>query len=583
MIRTRTRGRLLLLTLLVVATGGLTQLSVPVRADPGADYFVETGFWVDSRFADFWWANGGAQTFGYPITRVFYEDGLHRQYFERAVFEHHENNPAPYDVLLLRLGAQRTLGRGNEAPFQWQPDNGSGRYFAETGHNLAPPFLNYWEARGGVQAFGYPISEMFVESSPDDGVQRQVQYFERARMEFHEELAGGEFEIQLGRLGAEELASHQVPPAAVQPQANAEADRDEPVIGPTALLPDRPLACGFNFAPWLDSGNDFTNQVFLDIPRYSACNWVRVQFTWSDLQPTPDQVLEERIKPYDRLIEIASERGIRLLINVSHPPGWAKPSDPSQIADPGAFAALMGWLAQRYAGRVAAWQLWNEPNLVAETNGRIDPRGYYDLVKAAAPAVKSADPEARVVTAGLAPNSLMDEQLAMDDDWYLESLLSYDGGAIIGLVDVFSFHAYGAGNDPDHYFPSNLDDNPGWVDAPEFYFRHLEEEHRVLEAHGAGDKPVWITEFGWPVGGDQPVFGYGAWVTEDLQAQYVSRALEIARTEWEWVELVFVWHLNAAPYGGPSSPFAGFSLTRADHSRRPALDALLTLTAAWPK
>jgi hypothetical protein len=29
------------------------------------------------------------------------------QYFERAVFEHHPENPAPYDVLLSQLGTFR--------------------------------------------------------------------------------------------------------------------------------------------------------------------------------------------------------------------------------------------------------------------------------------------------------------------------------------------------------------------------------------------------------------------------------------------------------------------------------------------
>lgn len=47
--------------------------------------------------------------FGYPVSRVFYQDGLHRQYFERAIFEHHEDLPEPYNVLLVRLGAKNTI------------------------------------------------------------------------------------------------------------------------------------------------------------------------------------------------------------------------------------------------------------------------------------------------------------------------------------------------------------------------------------------------------------------------------------------------------------------------------------------
>ncbi len=68
-------------------------------------------------------------------------------------------------------------------------------YFPETGHNVIFGFKRYFENRGGVQAFGLPLTEELVEGG------LTVQYFQRARFEYHPELAGTRYEVQLGLLG----------------------------------------------------------------------------------------------------------------------------------------------------------------------------------------------------------------------------------------------------------------------------------------------------------------------------------------------------------------------------------------------
>src|SRR4029453_3402028 len=60
---------------------------------------------------------------------------------------------------------------------------GDARYFGETSHYLRGAFRYFWESRGGVANFGFPITEEYVRKS--DG--RIVQYFERAPFG----LAGG--------------------------------------------------------------------------------------------------------------------------------------------------------------------------------------------------------------------------------------------------------------------------------------------------------------------------------------------------------------------------------------------------------
>ncbi len=88
----------------------------PAPALPGASYFVETGHNLDGRFGAYWRANGGLAQFGYPISEVIREtlgDGREYevQYFERARFELHPENAAPYDVLLGQFGRQILDGR----------------------------------------------------------------------------------------------------------------------------------------------------------------------------------------------------------------------------------------------------------------------------------------------------------------------------------------------------------------------------------------------------------------------------------------------------------------------------------------
>lgn len=102
------------LVLLVVGLvlGGILQ---PFQASPGiaqagCQTFKETGKTVCGRFLDYWQKNGGLAQQGLPLSGEFTEvSDLNGkpytvQYFERAVFEKHPENAAPFDVLLSQLG-----------------------------------------------------------------------------------------------------------------------------------------------------------------------------------------------------------------------------------------------------------------------------------------------------------------------------------------------------------------------------------------------------------------------------------------------------------------------------------------------
>ncbi len=574
------RSRVALCIPLVIA---VLVASAPPGAAAGDDrYFPETGFWVPADFAAFWEAHGGLMTLGYPISRVFYQDSLYTQYFERAIFERHEDKAGtPYVVLLARIGANTTIERMLQDPiFQGTPEDedvvaAGGLYFHASRHHVSPTFVDYWEENGGLAAFGYPISEPLIE----DG--RPAQYFERARFEWHEELAGTPFEVLLGHLGSEALATSEASPLATEPQMPTVWDRDAPAIGPQPIGQPTGVGCGFVFVFSNNAWQDAVNQRYLDAARDSGCGWIRLNFTWYEIQPQADTRLADTIRPHRRVVEGANARGLRVMATVSAAPGWAHPNDRSLVAYPEAYGALMGELATLFAGKVAAWQLWNEPNMGSASAGATDPEAFLPLLRAAYPVIKASDPAVLVVLPALAPSSLLIPGEIHDHLRYLEELLWLNGGEAGQYFDVLGIHAYGAGNNPDTWWPGNPDDNPGWVTAPEFYFRTAERSHAILVNAGLGDRPVWVTEMGWPVGNYNDVWGFGAWITEAMQAEYTARAYEIMREEWHWVDIAFVFILNAAEYGGDGSDFTGFSVFRADGTPRPVYDVFRSRAEAW--
>lgn len=196
---------------------GLTNAVVVLDGGPmfdarGPDYFPPTGHYVYLPFSVYWERNGGLPVFGYPITEQLVEGGYRVQYFERQRMEHHPENAAPYNVLLGLLGVQRAnqLGLTGTAPFQPKAasTNPSCEYFAATGHNLCYGFRLYWHNHGldfgdagysyreSLALFGYPISEEFTSGG------RTVQYFERARLEWHPENPAP-WDVLGGLLGVE--------------------------------------------------------------------------------------------------------------------------------------------------------------------------------------------------------------------------------------------------------------------------------------------------------------------------------------------------------------------------------------------
>ncbi|MCL5256514.1 MAG: hypothetical protein M1319_01805 [Chloroflexi bacterium] len=168
-------------------------------------------------FSDFFFKNGGVRIFGLPVTGERIDTDQEGrvytvQYTERQRFEYHpEFRNTEYVVETGLLGRELTAGVQfpGVSAFESSADM---LYVPETGHSIGHGFLHFWQENGGLQVFGYPISEELSEQNPPppagDGQVHTVQYFERARFEYHPEFKGTPYEVELGLLGSKLLAAH---------------------------------------------------------------------------------------------------------------------------------------------------------------------------------------------------------------------------------------------------------------------------------------------------------------------------------------------------------------------------------------
>ena len=224
---------------LVLMSGVWLGLLVPVAAQSSQRCFEATGACISGRIREVWEREGGLTVFGLPIGEQqqanFAGTPVTFQVFERQRIELHAEHAPPYDVLFGRVGAERLAQQGRD---WWQFPRSEAKagcqFFAETGHNVCAPFLAVWRAAGSrsLARFGLPLSDMQTETI--NGKQLNVQWFERARFEFHPENAAP-FDVLFGLLSSE-MAVGSTPPAAapITPVAPVATAPGQPTSTPTA-------------------------------------------------------------------------------------------------------------------------------------------------------------------------------------------------------------------------------------------------------------------------------------------------------------------------------------------------------------
>jgi hypothetical protein len=310
--------------------------------------------------------------------------------------------------------------------------------------------------------------------------------------------------------------------------------------------------------------------------------WVKVQVSWKLYQPEAQRYDDERLVELDQLISAANLRDIKVLLSVAKAPEWSRPiteldGPPSNYT---LFRSFMAFLASRYQDRVAAFELWNEPNLQREWNGRpLSPVEVVDLIAAGAAGARSADAHVLLVSGAPATTGINDGVTAIDDRLFLQQMVA---AGLLNHIDAIGAHPYGWANPPDSSAAAPDLSAPSHNNHPSFFFADTMADYRsILDQAAHPNTPIWVTEFGWgtfdglsapPPAGVE----YMNAVSEWLQAVYTLRAYEMAQS-WPWAGPLFLWNLNFAPLLGPEYPESGYSLLRPDSSPRPVYKAMISL------
>ena len=285
----------------------------------------------------------------------------------------------------------------------------------------------------------------------------------------------------------------------------------------------------------------------LGLIRDAGFGWVKQTFAWRDIEGAGKGVFDWS-RP-DRIVEQVHQYGLKLLVRVDSQPQWAggkypENGPPDNLQD---FADFLFALASRYKGRIAAYQVWNEPNLNvpgrSEWGGRPpNPAEYTEMLKIAYRAIKAADPDAWVVSAGLAPTTRWDD-VAMPDLAFLRGMYAAGAKPYFDLLG-----AHGAGYKvPPETDPAVVARDPALHNhdpSPEhlkriYCFRHVEDIRQIMVEHGDRDKQIVLLEFGWTIDPrpDSPYHWHA--VTDFQQGEYLVAAYRYAKEHWApWIGLM---------------------------------------------
>jgi polysaccharide biosynthesis protein PslG len=259
---------------------------------------------------------------------------------------------------------------------------------------------------------------------------------------------------------------------------------------------------------------------------------VRVPIEWSRVEPQPG---DYDLSGFDEVVGRAADEGIRVLPFVYGSPDWLTgnparpPLGPRGVS---AWASLLRHLVRRYeaggafwAGRerevpIRSWQIWNEPNYLLFWRPRPAPRAYGRLLMQSARVIRAVDPDAQILSAGVAPVE------AGITPWaFLRRMYRVRG--VARSFDVLALHPYAP------YVP--------WVEKEIRFVRAV-----MVEA-GDGAKPMQLTEVGVASDGEfRNPYDKGP----DGQAGFLAKALKLAlanRKRWHLVGVDwFTWQDSTA-------------------------------------
>jgi hypothetical protein len=214
-------------------------------------------------------------------------------------------------------------------------------------------------------------------------------------------------------------------------------------------------------------------------------------------------------------------------------------------------------MSSRYAGKVGAYEVWNEPNYYVAYSPAPDPAGYTALLKAAYPAIKEGDPNAEVIGA-VVGSTLTWGNYTMNPVDFIQQMYA-DGAA--GSFDALSFHPY----------QNTLMFSQGPSVSTESPLSQLTRIRDLMSANGDASKEIWASEYGLPTGT----------VGEQNQATFVGDFLNTWST-LPYAGPAFLYTLNDRNTADTTDPENTFGIYRDDGTAKPVAAVIQQFIATHP-
>ena len=195
-----------------------------------------------------------------------------------------------------------------------------------------------------------------------------------------------------------------------------------------------------------------------------------------------------------------------MLLSIESSPAWAGtneglPNNPKDIGD------LLTFMANRYKGKVQAYEVWNEENYAKETGGQVNVGAYIPVLKAGYQALKASDPNITVVFGGMTPTGVTGHpEVALDEVQYLQQIYADQrrrGEELLRCarraprLELQPAGQLLPGQPADEHCGTDPDGGRSYTKDNSFYFKRILQLRNVMEQNGESGKKMWLTEFGW--------------------------------------------------------------------------------------
>ncbi len=390
------------------------------------------------------------------------------------------------------------------------------------------------------------------------------------------------------------------------------------IADPSLILPEQAIVVPKPAPTAVRAGFGFGIQVYQEADRAGdlaalvsklGVNWVKIDVPWADIEREEGVFQFESL---DAMVAAMDRANVNIMLNIYAAPDWSRArhieklnsqmrdysGPPEDLKRLGSFLAN---LVTRYAGLVDAYEIWKSPNLLRFWLSPVYHRApektadgeygipdeiqlgaeyYVSLLKVAYDTIKAHDPQALVISGGLAPVGFSDHYNSIETGAFLSEMLRRGAAEFSdGIGAIFSASAV-----PPLMRccvkPPGVDSH--YESFMQYILDLLDFYQEILRSNGHSDMPIFLTQFGWGTREGTnlaiPSSGY-EWLNYTSQAEqalYVTQAYRAAQSQNHPAAMI-LHNLNGCSAGDEEACF--FSLVDAAEELRPAFSSF----AAVPK